>query len=88
MKLDSTKPKHVKSALLSLPLGLNATCERMLLRIGDQLQEDALTLLRWLAYALLTDIAKLSCFLRPKREAFSNPKSKHCLPPYLFSGLS
>ncbi|WPG99074.1 Hypothetical protein R9X50_00187900 [Acrodontium crateriforme] len=50
-KLKSTRPRYIKEALYSLPSTLDETYERMLIAIEDQLRADALTLLRWLAYA-------------------------------------
>ncbi|WPH04423.1 Hypothetical protein R9X50_00731400 [Acrodontium crateriforme] len=50
-KLKSTRPRFVKDALYSLPSTLDETYERMLIGIDARLRADALTLLRWLAYA-------------------------------------
>lgn len=50
-KLRSTRPSFVKEKLYSLPATLDETYERMLVEIEPGLRTDALTLLRWLAYA-------------------------------------
>ncbi|WPH03584.1 Hypothetical protein R9X50_00646600 [Acrodontium crateriforme] len=50
-KLGSTKPKHVEEALLNLPADLEEAYERMLTAINKTVRPDAITLLRWLAYA-------------------------------------
>ncbi|SMR60828.1 unnamed protein product [Zymoseptoria tritici ST99CH_1E4] len=50
-KLKSVKPKYVESALYRLPSTLDETYERMLVGIERMYREEALTLLRWLAYA-------------------------------------
>ena len=50
-KLKSTRPSHVKTALRCLPTTLDETYERILMGIEEMLCTDALTLLRWLAYA-------------------------------------
>ena len=50
-KLKSTKPKYVKEVLRTLPATLDATYERILTGIGDMYHAEALTLLRWLAFA-------------------------------------
>jgi hypothetical protein len=49
--LDSYKPKYVKQVLKTLPPTLDDTYTRMLTRIKKMYYEEALTLLRWLAYA-------------------------------------
>jgi hypothetical protein len=49
--LDSYKRKYVKEALRSLPPTLDATYTQMLTRIKKMYHQEALTLLRWLAYA-------------------------------------
>ena len=50
-RLKSTRPSHVKDALYNLPETLHETYERMLTGIDGRSREDALVLLRWLAYA-------------------------------------
>jgi len=50
-QLKSTKPSYIERALSDLPPTLDATYERMLSSIEDRYSADALTLLRWLAYA-------------------------------------
>lgn len=50
-KLKSTKPKYVEAALLSLPATLDETYERILSGIQGMFHDEALTLLRWLAFA-------------------------------------
>jgi hypothetical protein len=49
--LDSYKPKYVKQVLKTLSPTLDDTYTRMLTRIKKMYHEEALTLLRWLAYA-------------------------------------
>jgi ankyrin repeat protein len=49
--LDSYKPKYVKQVLQTLPPTLDDTYTRMLTRIKKMYRQEALTLLRWLAYA-------------------------------------
>ncbi|PPJ57681.1 hypothetical protein CBER1_00147 [Cercospora berteroae] len=49
--MKSTKPKSIQQALLALPATLDATYERMLLAIEKSVHSEALTLLRWIAYA-------------------------------------
>ena len=49
--LDSYKPKYVKQVLKTLPPTLDDTYTRMLTRIKKMYHQEALTLLRWLAYA-------------------------------------
>jgi hypothetical protein len=49
--LDSYKPKYVRQVLKTLSPTLDATYTRMLTRIKKMYHEEALTLLRWLAYA-------------------------------------
>lgn len=49
--LDSYRPKYVKEVLKSLPPTLDATYLHMLTRIKKMYHSEALTLLRWLAYA-------------------------------------
>ena len=49
--LDSYKPKYVKQVLQSLPPTLDDTYTRMLTKIKTMYHQEALTLLRWLAYA-------------------------------------
>ncbi|GIZ38637.1 hypothetical protein CKM354_000204900 [Cercospora kikuchii] len=50
-RLKSTKPKLIEQALSALPATLDTTYERMLARIEENVRDDALTLLRWIAYA-------------------------------------
>ena len=50
-KLKSTKPSHVRTALRALPSTLDETYERILTGINKIYRDDALVLLRWLAYA-------------------------------------
>ncbi|KYG44756.1 hypothetical protein M433DRAFT_5162, partial [Acidomyces richmondensis BFW] len=47
----STKPKAIEAALQALPATLDGMYERMLLKISKNDRPEALTLLRWLAYA-------------------------------------
>jgi ankyrin repeat protein len=49
--LDSYKPKYVKEVLKTLSPTLDDTYTRMLTRIKKMYHQEALTLLRWLAYA-------------------------------------
>ena len=48
----STRPRAVEEVLSSLPDKLDDTYARMLNRIRPSAKEDALTLLRWLAYSM------------------------------------
>lgn len=61
-KSKSTRTKSVKAALLALPKTLDDTDERMLTKIEEYDRAQALTLLRWLAYAgkalTLTELAE------------------------------
>ncbi|PIB00933.1 Vegetative incompatibility protein HET-E-1 [Cercospora beticola] len=50
-KLKSTKPRSIQQALFALPATLDATYERILETIGENVRDDALILLRWIAYA-------------------------------------
>nr|POE93538.1 isoform 6 of ankyrin repeat and kh domain-containing protein 1 [Quercus suber] len=49
--LPSLKPKYVEETLRSLPPTLDGTYERMLTGIKQMFRQEALVLLRWLAYA-------------------------------------
>lgn len=49
--MRSTREKSIEAALQSLPVGLNATYERMLKRIDQHDRQEAVTMLRWLSYA-------------------------------------
>lgn len=48
--MRSTREKSIEAALESLPVGLNATYERMLERIDQHDRQEAVTMLRWLSY--------------------------------------
>ncbi|GIZ48213.1 hypothetical protein CKM354_001128200 [Cercospora kikuchii] len=50
-KLKSARRKLVKDALYRLPPTLDATYERILVGISDEMRDVAVKLLRWLAYA-------------------------------------
>ncbi|RMX87714.1 hypothetical protein D0869_02164 [Hortaea werneckii] len=50
-KLKSLRPENIRLALEYLPRTLDETHERMLSDIGEKYQQEALTLLQWLAYA-------------------------------------
>ncbi|MCJ1313782.1 hypothetical protein MMC25_007462 [Agyrium rufum] len=50
-KLQSLRPSYVRKALYNLPATLDETYTRMLSGIEEMYRKDALTLLRWLAYA-------------------------------------
>lgn len=65
----STRPSRVEKSLKSLPTTLDETYARMLERIGPGERDDALTLLRWLAYAMRpVTLAELqrAVIIRPK----------------------
>ena len=47
-----SQPSKIKKALKSLPLTLDATYDRMLLSIDDDLQDQALIALKWLAFSI------------------------------------
>jgi ankyrin repeat protein len=53
-KLRSTREQSIEAALRSLPVGLNATYERMLDRIDQYDRKEALAMLNWLSFALHT----------------------------------
>jgi hypothetical protein len=53
-KLRSTREQSIEAALRSLPVGLNATYERMLDRIDQCDRKEASTMLNWLSFALQT----------------------------------
>ncbi|EMC97141.1 hypothetical protein BAUCODRAFT_106474 [Baudoinia panamericana UAMH 10762] len=50
-KLKGSRPSHIAKALHDLPATLDETYTRMLTGIEDRYRSDALTCLRWLAYA-------------------------------------
>ena len=50
-KLKLTKPSQVERALTSLPASLDETYERMLIGIDVEYRNEAVMLLKWLAYA-------------------------------------
>ncbi len=50
-KLKSAKPAYVKAALANIPKTLDETYERVLLGIEEVYRDEALVLLRWLAYS-------------------------------------
>ncbi|KAM3414332.1 hypothetical protein BST61_g10979 [Cercospora zeina] len=50
-KLKSTKPSSITQALSALPATLDATYERILTAIEENVHGDALALLRWITYA-------------------------------------
>ncbi|KAK1050079.1 hypothetical protein LTR74_017154 [Friedmanniomyces endolithicus] len=49
-KLKSSKAKFIKEALLRLPATLDETYEKMLGGIDEMYRDEALTVLRWLAF--------------------------------------
>ncbi|KAI9686777.1 MAG: hypothetical protein M1822_002837 [Bathelium mastoideum] len=51
-KLKSTKPRHIEYILRTLPATLDETYERTLSGIEERYRPEALSLLRWLAYAM------------------------------------
>ncbi|KAI9654916.1 MAG: hypothetical protein M1821_005669 [Bathelium mastoideum] len=51
-KLKSTKPRHIEDILRTLPATLDETYERTLSGIEERYRPEALSLLRWLAYAM------------------------------------
>jgi ankyrin repeat protein len=53
-KLRSTREQSIEAALRSLPVGLNATYERMLSRIDQYDRIEASVMLNWLSFALQT----------------------------------
>lgn len=49
--MRSTRERSIETALQSLPVGLNATYERMLDRIDQHDRREAVAMLRWLSFA-------------------------------------